>query len=77
MAGDAGKDRQALKETNEGEVDFSLGERTTFPECYKLTSGKRKHSPCLHQQLAASKVVPDFWQPFKLASVPNSKQKLP
>ena len=48
-----------------------------FPECYKLTSGKGKHSACLHQQLTASKVVPDFWQPFKLASVPNSKQKLP
>ena len=30
VAGDGGKDRQVLKETNEGEVDFSLGERTTW-----------------------------------------------
>ena len=30
VSGDAGKDRQVLKETKEGEVDFSLGERTTW-----------------------------------------------
>lgn len=92
--------RQDLKESQEVEVDFSLGERTArqrmggptkalehreqrfripglCPGCYKLALGKRKHSLCFHQQLPASKVVPDFWQPFKLASVPNSKQKLP
>lgn len=81
--------RQDLKEGNEVEVNFNLGEKTAgqrghgpnedissqraetleskgrFQDVNKLALRKRKHSFLhFHQQFPASKVIPDFWQPF-------------
>jgi len=44
------------------------------PGCSELASRKRKHAcSCFHQQLAASRMVPDFWQSFTTALVQKCK----